>query len=89
MVVRGLMEGDGGTGTKSCSGGTMEENSSCCTGISCLCPPLLHSLSCLPALFSTPFSRMETARAIFQLEMGEAVNLMRRTAAITGREIQC
>lgn len=51
-------------------------------------PPPLPSLSCLPALFSTPFSSMETARTIFQLEMGEAIDLMKRTAGIMGREIQ-
>jgi len=32
---------------------------------------------------------METARTIFQLEMGEAIDLMKRTGGITEREIQC
>lgn len=57
-------------------------------------PPPLPSLlslsfSCLPALFLTPFSSMETARTIFQLEMGEAIDLMKSTAGIMGREILC
>lgn len=68
----------GGAGTKSCSGGTMEENSSCSTGISCLCPgPPLPSLSSLLALFLTPLSRVESAQTLFDLGMGEAANLIR------------
>lgn len=38
------------------------------------------SLSCLPALFLTPLSSMETALTIFHLEMGEAIDVMKRTA---------
>lgn len=43
----------------------------------------------LPALFLTPFSSMETARTVFQQEMGEAIDLMERTAGIMRQEIQC
>lgn len=83
MANRGLIEVGWGLGTKSCSGGTMEEHSSCCTGISCLCPDY-------PPPFPLPSTHSVLDALQDNISAGdEATDIMKWTAGIVGRANQC